>query len=281
MGKRRQRPETFPSATWRLVQTGWQDGPTNLAWDEAIIEAVAAGDSPPTLRFYGFDPVCLTLGYEQEWDGADFTTCEAEGWQVTRRASDSRAILHAEDLNYALYMPLTDARAQGDAAASARRINLGLQYGLINLGLDPSRMQPFYHDTGEPGFSSIDGPSPYNIVAGQLTLLASAQWRQAHALLQHGSLPLTGDVTRVAKALYFDLPGQRMAVQLRLGRRAIALNMVLGHPKTFAETSEALAQGLGEVLDLTFISGEVTPAEQFRARQLRAKYASDTWIKKF
>ena len=219
MGKRRKRPETFSPATWRLLHSGNQDGPTNLALDEAILAAVATGDSPPTLRFYGFAPACISLGYEQEWDGLDWDACEAEGWQIVRRSSDSRAILHVDDLNYALYVPVTDPRAAGDAAATARRINLGLEYGLINLGVDPTRMQPFYIDTGELGFASFDGPSVYNIVAGQLNLLASAQWRSGQALLQQGSLPLSGDVGRIANALFFDMPGQRWATHLRLGRR--------------------------------------------------------------
>lgn len=281
MGKRRKRPETFSLATWRLLLTDDQDGATNLALDEAILTAVAAGDSPPTLRFYGFVPGCVSLGYEQEWDGLDWDACEAEGWQIVRRSSDSRAILHVDDLNYALYLPMTDPRAEGDAAATARRFNLGLEYGLINLGVDPTRMQPFYADTGEPGFGSFDGPSVYNIVTAQLTLLASAQWRLGQALLQHGSLPLTGDVGRIAHALYFDMPGQRWAVHLRLGRRAVALNAVLGQNKTFAEVSAALAGGLAEVLDLTFVPGELTATEQEQATYLRAKYASESWTKKF
>ncbi len=281
MGKRRKRPEIFAPATWRLLYTGTQDGPTNLALDEAILEAVAAGACPPTLRFYDFNPVTISLGYEQEWDGLDFDICAEEGWQVVRRPSDSRCIMHADDLNYALYLPLSDPRAAGDAAATARRFNFGLEYGLINLGIDPSRMQTFYQDTGELGFGSFDGPSIYNVEVGQVTLIAGAQWRSGNAMLQHGSLPLSGDATRLCQALFFDLPGQRMAIQIRFGRRATALNIALGHDKTFSETSEALVQGLAEALDLTFAPETLTPAEQERANQLRPKYASESWTKKF
>lgn len=280
MGKRRKRPEIFVPATWRLLYTGNQDGPTNFALDEAILQAVSSGDSPPTLRFYGFDPVCLSLGYDQDWDGVDYDICAAEGWQVVRRRSDSRAFLHADDLNYAMYLPLMNERAQGDAAATAKRFNLGLEYGLINLGLDPSRMQPFYVDTGPPGFASLDGPSIYNIVVGQLTILASAQLRQDNALMQHGSLPLTGDVTRIVNALFFDMPGQRIAVQLRLGRRAIELKTCLGQTKSFEEVSKALVEGLGEALDLTFTPGELTSAEQSAVGPLREKYTLESWTKR-
>jgi lipoyl(octanoyl) transferase len=50
----------YPPARWRLiVYTGMRTGAENMALDEAIMEAVAAGDSPPTLRFYQWAPPCL------------------------------------------------------------------------------------------------------------------------------------------------------------------------------------------------------------------------------
>ncbi len=57
--------------TWRLLLTGWADGPTNMAVDQAILEAVAAGRVPPTLRFYAWNPACLSLGYTQHFADAD------------------------------------------------------------------------------------------------------------------------------------------------------------------------------------------------------------------
>src|SRR4051794_15168436 len=53
----------FPPARWRLiVDRDTRTGAENMALDEAIMEAVAAGDSPPTLRFYQWAPPCLSLG---------------------------------------------------------------------------------------------------------------------------------------------------------------------------------------------------------------------------
>ncbi|MBK8028652.1 MAG: lipoate--protein ligase family protein [Chloroflexi bacterium] len=50
-------------------------GARNMAVDEAILTAVAAGGVPPTLRFYQWKPACLSLGYGQrarEADGSAF-----------------------------------------------------------------------------------------------------------------------------------------------------------------------------------------------------------------
>jgi len=51
---------------WRLLDTSISDGYTNMAMDEAVLTAVSCGLVPPTLRFYGWDPPTVTLGYFQD-----------------------------------------------------------------------------------------------------------------------------------------------------------------------------------------------------------------------
>ena len=42
--------------TWRLLLTGFHSAAENMAIDEAILEAVIAGKSLPTIRFYAWNP---------------------------------------------------------------------------------------------------------------------------------------------------------------------------------------------------------------------------------
>ena len=49
--------------TCRLLPYRVADGPTNMATDEALLEAALAGVA--TLRFYGWSPPTLSLGYFQ------------------------------------------------------------------------------------------------------------------------------------------------------------------------------------------------------------------------
>ena len=42
----------YPPAAWRLLLSPFADGATNMAVDEAILNAIAEGKSPPTLRFF-------------------------------------------------------------------------------------------------------------------------------------------------------------------------------------------------------------------------------------
>jgi lipoate-protein ligase A len=97
---------SYPPARWRLiVDTGARTGAENMALDEAIMEAVAAGDSSPTLRIYQWTPPCLSLGKRQPLDGVDLARCCADGVDVVRRATGGWAILHTDELTYSRAWP--------------------------------------------------------------------------------------------------------------------------------------------------------------------------------
>lgn len=281
MARRRKRKHTYEPATWRLLNTGLQDGATNMAIDEAILEAVASGESPPTLRFYGWEPGCLSLGFAQAWDEADFDACAERGWDVVRRPTGGRAILHIDELTYSVCAPEGEPRVHGGVLESYQRLSDALAEGLALIGLDPQRARPVYQDKGDPGAACFDGPSNYEITIGQRKLVGSAQMRKKGMVLQHGTLPLHGDITRIVKGLYYDLPGQRMAAAARLQYRATTLEASLAQRMDFAEVADYMRQGFERALDLTFVEGELMDEEQARVAELRAeKYASDEWTKR-
>src|SRR5690242_13404755 len=91
---------------WRLLELEANDGATNLALDEALALAVAAGQAPPTLRLYTWSEPCLALGGFQP--SADLAP-EARaglGPAVVRRASGGTLVLHdALHLGFSLAIP--------------------------------------------------------------------------------------------------------------------------------------------------------------------------------
>lgn len=271
---------TYEPATWRLLLSGVGDGPNNMAVDEAILEAVAASDSPPTLRFYGCRPPCLSLGSDQAWDLVEFERCADLGWQIVRRPTPGRAVLHADELAYSLCLPAGDPRAAGDAIESCQRLAQGVQTGLARLGLEPARARPYYEDRGEVGDASFDGPSAFDISVGQRKLVANTTLHANSAILQHGFMPLGGDLGRIAEGLYFDMAGQRAALVARLGYRATTLEHMLGRSASFEEVQAALVTGFAEALNLTLLEEQSSEKEQARAAELRqVKYATDAWTK--
>src|SRR5690606_5509928 len=114
LAKPRGLPE-YPPATWRLLNTGAADGATNMAIDEAMLLAVAAGRARAALRCYGGQPPCLTLGQAQPVGAVDGARRAERGGALVRRPTGGRAILHAAEVTYSTIAPCVgEPRVQGD-----------------------------------------------------------------------------------------------------------------------------------------------------------------------
>ncbi len=271
----------YELAEWRLITDGFLDGPWNMAVDEAILEAVAAGNSPPTLRFYGWQPACLSLGYRQNWAVVDGEFCLSAGYDVVRRPTGGRAILHIDELTYSVCCQADEARVQGGVLESYQRLSAALMAGLDTLGLAPAKADPNSNVSSCAGAACFDGPSNYEIVVHDRKLIGSAQVRRHGVVLQHGTLPLYGDVTRIVQALRFQDAGEKQALVEQLNRKAITLQEALGRTVSFDEAVQAMQAGFEQALNLNFVKSTLTNGEKTRASELRAqKYASDQWTKR-
>ncbi|UCG22774.1 MAG: lipoate--protein ligase family protein [Chloroflexota bacterium] len=273
--------DSFPARRWRLIVSGFADGPRNMAVDEAILEAVAVGESPPTLRFYGWHPACLSLGYRQPLTAVDIDYCVAAGWDIVRRPTGGRAILHGDELTYSVIAPAGEPRVKGGILESYRRLSEALTVGLVMLGLTSSEAPPDPGTTGLAGPACFDGPSNYEITHEGRKLVGSAQVRKKSVVLQHGALPLRGDVGRVALALRFDSPEEQEQMAINLRRQATTLARALGWDVSFEVAAASLAAGFAQVLNLEMIKGDLSAVEKERAGQLRSqKYAAESWAQR-
>ncbi|MEP7357949.1 MAG: lipoate--protein ligase family protein, partial [Anaerolineales bacterium] len=200
----------YPPATWRLLHSPAADGPLNMAIDEAILLAVAEGASPPTLRFFDWRPPCLSLGYSQPVADVDLARLAQLGYGLVRRATGGRAILHTDELTYSVIAPQDEPRVRGGVMESYQQLSAGLMRGLALLGLNvraDKQYDPAAADAAK-GPVCFEVPSNYEITAGlggqPRKLLGSAQVRKRGVVLQHGTLPLHGDISRIVDTLAFD-----------------------------------------------------------------------------
>ncbi|MDX1522676.1 MAG: biotin/lipoate A/B protein ligase family protein, partial [Anaerolineae bacterium] len=253
----------------------------NMAIEEAILHAVADGDSPPTLRFYQWDPACLSLGYNQHWTEVDVSACERLGYTWTRRPTGGKAILHIDEVTYSLIVPQSDPRIREGIVASYRVFSGGLSRGLRKVGVEAKQAtkeeSKAHLQAGGGGPVCFDTPSRYEITWDGRKLIGSAQMRRRKTILQHGSLPLHGDLNRILAVLAFSEQELTQQAQL-LPKRATTLEQATG--KIFSnETVETkLAEGLAEELNLRFEPGALTAGEQAKAKELyAAQYGNNEW----
>jgi len=249
--------------------------------DESILEHIGRGEATPTLRIYAWDPPCLSLGQAQPFADVDMARLEERGWDVVRRPTGGRAILHTDEITYSVIAPADEPRVAGSILESYNRLAAALLQAVKALGL-PVEIK---EDTGPgqetPNPVCFEVPSAYEITVNGKKLIGSAQARRKEGVLQHGSLPLTGNLARITEVLTFADEPARNEAAVRLLSRATTVEAVLGHPVLWNDAAQALVWGFEAKLGLGFEVGELSASERSRAEELvLTKYAHPDWTER-
>jgi len=174
--------------TWRLLRDSSHPGAANMALDHALAECLGEGQG--VVRLYGWSAPTISFGKNEPAERV-----EEEGrprgveLEYVRRPTGGRAVLHDQELTYAVVAPLD---AFGGLREAYLGINKALAGAIRSLGAEvdvSAATEPLGVDAG-PCFQS---PTGGEVVAGGRKLVGSAQARLEGALLQHGSILLAGD----------------------------------------------------------------------------------------
>jgi lipoate-protein ligase A len=164
----------------------------------------------------------------------------------------------------------------GGVVESYRRLSAGLVAGLRALGLVVAQVKTA--DAKGESAACFDAPSDYEITVGGKKLVGSAQMRRQQMVLQHGSLPLQGDIARIFDFLQVPSAERREELRQELRARATSLELALGRIVPFDEAARHLAAGFAEALNLRLIPGQLSQHEMALAEKLRReKYATREW----
>lgn len=277
----------FAKTTWRLIRTPPAKGAWNMAVDEAILEAVLQGISPPALRLYAWTPPCLSLGYAQPFTDVNQEQLQSHGWDLVRRPTGGRSILHTDELTYAVIGLQSDPRLSGGVLESYRNLSQALLKALHLLVIPATvKGKRSSNNKNRNGIQKspiknpvcFEVPSDYEIVCNGKKLIGSAQARRKEGVLQHGSLPLGGDLTRIIDALHFPDPATRSNAERRLLARATTAEQILGHELAWQTAAAAFEKAFTEVLDLQLENSELTTNELNRTEMLvEEKFTNPDW----
>lgn len=253
-----------------------------MAVDEAILESAGRGAALPTLRLYAWQPACLSLGYAQSVAEVDLAALAALGWHLVRRPTGGRAILHTDELTYSVCAAPDEPLLAGTVLESYHRLSAALMAACRALGLTVNEAaQPLASAAGAAGPVCFEVPSAYEIVADGKKLIGSAQARKREGILQHGTLPLTGDLTRITRALLFESEAARALAAQKLLARAVTVQGCLGREIAWETAAQAAVEAFSQTLGIVFQRGELSQAEQARAAELlENKYTRPEWTER-
>jgi lipoate-protein ligase A len=266
---------------WRLICDAPAAGAWNMAVDEAILESVSAGAAPPTLRFYGWEPACLSLGFGQRYREVDEAGLRENGWDVVRRPTGGKAILHADELTYSVSAPVDHPLMGGGVLPSYRRIAGAILHGLDALAVRAVARERYEDRSADPGPVCFEIPSDWEITWEGRKLVGSAQVRRKGGVLQHGTIPLKGDLARITKALVFNTQADKEDAAVRVLAKAATVATALGRQVDWEEAAAAVRTGFMETLGLDLEQTRLTEAEAAAAESLSAgKYGHPDWTRR-
>jgi lipoate-protein ligase A len=189
---------------WELILDGPVDGAANMAIDAALLQEVESSTATRTIvRFYQWRCPTMSLGRNQKLDKAvDVEYCRSNGIDIVYRPTGGRAVLHDDELTYAVIS--NDSSHFGDTIyGNYKRVSEALCLGYKHLGvtalLAPDTRKPEVNENnGDP--PCFISPSRYELMVNGRKIVGSAQRRIRNSFLQHGSMPITFNYQRLARA---------------------------------------------------------------------------------
>jgi len=267
---------------YRLIISPPATGSWNMAADEAILDSIGMNESLPTIRLFAWDPPCLSLGYAQSINDVDKAALAENGWGLVRRMTGGRAILHADELTYSIIAPHDEPLVTGNLLESYQRIARGLLRTLELMGIKGEiNKAPVNVNSYTPGQVCFVVPSAFEITFRGKKLIGSAQARRKHGVLQHGSLPMGGDLGRIIKVLSFTDGSDRNKSLGKLMDHATNLEMITGLRLSWETAATAFIEAFKSELGLKLTPGELSLKESEKiVKLMRSKYSLSSWTER-
>ncbi len=172
---------------FRIIPYHTFSGTQNMRLDNMFVN-ISNENSDPVLRFYGWEPFCVSLGFHQSRDVLDIMKLKRDGCDVVRRPTGGRAIFHAQELTYSIVMPISKMNHRELYAFSHQIIASALKsmgYAVeLTSGL---KKMPRISQMPED-FPCFTRSAETEVQFNEKKVVGSAQKILKTAILQHGSI---------------------------------------------------------------------------------------------
>ncbi len=227
---------------FEFCNTGFYGGEFNMKFDYARSMDVANGEARPMFRVYGWRPWCLSLGFNQKEENIDKTLLAGKGYDLVRRPTGGRAVLHANELTYSVVMNLPDGKTARDVYREIHQILLMAFQGL-GARLDYEKSQPRLRDfylRSEMSVSCFASTARYELEYEGRKIVGSAQRLFGNTLLQHGSILLDCGHEQLADVISTNSIDKRNALRDFTLSHSATLSEAAGKRINFDECARAI-----------------------------------------
>ena len=248
------------SKEFRLLETGSNSAAKNMAIDEAVMR-LAHRTRKPAVRFYGWSPPAISIGYfqglEQE---VDLQKCGELVGDFVRRITGGGAVFHDHELTYSFACTQESKIVPEKIIDSYKKICNPIILGLKEFGLDATFV-------------------PLNdIVVNGKKISGNAQTRREGAVLQHGTILMEVDVEKMFSLL--KVPNEKLKGKLieDVKQRVTSLEQQCGKKVSFEKLSGSLKKGFEKEFGARLVKGKLTEEETGLADKImQERFSAKEW----
>jgi lipoate-protein ligase A len=246
---------------WRLLQTGFNTAYMNMAIDKAILDVQSEGQVTPTVRFYGWMPAAISIGYFQSLgDEVDLHACKKHGVDYVRRMTGGGAVFHKQEVTYSIVVPESHPAIPKNILKSYGRICGAVMKGLRQLGIEST-------------YAPIN-----DIISDGKKISGNAQTRKMGIVLQHGTILLDVDVDLMFSLL--KVPNEKIKDKLiqDVKQRVTSIRHLIGTEIDFKEVAAAMKEGFEEEFQVELLDGALSKEEIKLAKSFEKNcFATKDW----
>lgn len=257
---------SLPFKKLRIIPFQPYPGALNMALDFYFASSFNTSDDP-IIRFYGWQPWCLSLGFHQTTDHVDIGQIRSDGFEVVRRPTGGSAIFHSEELTYSIIAPLT---GNTDHHALYQVFHLLLAQALNKMGfaveLHAVQESGNYLNQDAKNFACFNRPAFTEIKFAGKKIVGSAQKLFRNSVLQHGSV-LIGD-SQLRLVNFLKISHEKKSLYLKeLIDKSTCIRQISGHDISELQMAEALINELSRDGNISIYYQYLTVKELKRAQE--------------
>ncbi len=236
-----------------------------MALDEALLDR-ARRSGERVLRVYAWSRPTLSLGrHQRARDVYRPALAERQGVDIVRRITGGRAVLHWREITYSVTGAISDGESLHDAYEAIHAL---LLHALRALGVAAERATPAGRTPVPASAPCFELPVTGELVLAGRKLVGSAQLREDGAFLQHGSLLVDDDQSRIA-----SLAGEPVGEVSPVA----TLRAALGRAPTPQEFADVLFDAVRRQQDAHAAMLDFDETLEAARHAAHERYASDAW----
>jgi len=231
--------------TLHVLDTEVSHGESNMEKDIFLAENISSNEI--ILRFYRWQPYCISLGANQKFNDINLADAKRDGLDMVKRPTGGRAVLHSEELTYSVIFPegfLTPRQIYNEVNFALKRGLVMYDFNLSEIELEnQNNLSRMYKESKTITCFSTSAKSELKYKGKKL--VGSAQRKFKNSILQHGSILCGNFHKRIINYLNID-ESQREIIKKQMDNRTIDLNEILNQNIDYDKLIASLATGFDE-----------------------------------